>query len=248
MNDARERVVATISRVLKLSDAEIANLRLDAGYKSIARWTSARHAEIIVALEDEFGVEIEGIRAVEVGVVVLCRREVGGVLVVDIAPFRAEGIERVGEIGGGPQYAGVGDQREAQGLVDLVVEVPPSNLTLMGEEQVAAQRVQALALVQLAPCPATELFVGDVAAEVDRADQTAVFVQRPGQAGLPTAGVQLGDEQAGGGVPEFHRADEAEHVVPVLGDELGLDRLAEQRSGVRVAGAPGRCCAEAVEL
>lgn len=57
-----------------------------------------------------FGVEIEGIGAVEVDVVVLCRGEVGGVLVVGVVPFRAEGVECVGEIGGGPQDAGVGDQ------------------------------------------------------------------------------------------------------------------------------------------
>jgi hypothetical protein len=59
---------------------------------------------------------------------------VGGDLVDDVVPFRAEGVERVGEIGGGPQHAGVGDQCEAEGLVDLVVEVPGADVALVGEE------------------------------------------------------------------------------------------------------------------
>ncbi len=59
MNDIRERVIRTICTVLKLDEVEERNLRTDVGYKMIAKWTSARHAEIIVAIEDEFGIEIE---------------------------------------------------------------------------------------------------------------------------------------------------------------------------------------------
>ena len=60
MNDVRERVIQTISRVLRLDEAERAMLYQEVGYKQLQKWTSARHAEIIVALEDEFGLEIEG--------------------------------------------------------------------------------------------------------------------------------------------------------------------------------------------
>jgi hypothetical protein len=49
-------------------------------------------------------------------------------------------------------------------LVDLLVEVVAADMALMGEEQVAAQRVQARALVELTAYPPAELFVGDVAA------------------------------------------------------------------------------------
>ena len=109
-------------------------------------------------------------------------------------------------------------------------------MALVGEEQVTAQRMQALALVELAADSASEFFVGDVAAEVDGADEPAVLVQRAGEGVLAGAGVQLGDQQAGGGVPELHRADQAEQVVPVVGDQLGLDRLGEQPPGVRDSG------------
>jgi hypothetical protein len=52
---------------------------------------------------------------------------------------------------------------------------------------------------------------------------------------LAAAGVQLRDEQAGGGVPEFHRCDQAQQIIPVFGNQPGLDRLAEHRPSVRVS-------------
>jgi hypothetical protein len=60
--------------------------------------------------------------------------------------------------------------------------------------------------------------------------------------------MQLGDEEARGGVPELHRADESEQVVPVIGDQLGLDGLGEQRPCVRVTAPPCRTGAQPVEL
>lgn len=59
MADTRERVIAVIAGTLKLDQAEVDNLRLEAGYQRLAKWTSSRHAEIIVALEDEFGIEVD---------------------------------------------------------------------------------------------------------------------------------------------------------------------------------------------
>jgi acyl carrier protein len=59
VSDTTERVIQVIHGVLKLTDAELQNLRTLAGYKQLRKWTSARHAEIMVALEDEFGLEIE---------------------------------------------------------------------------------------------------------------------------------------------------------------------------------------------
>jgi hypothetical protein len=44
--------------------------------------------------------------------------------------------------------------------------VAASDVALVGEEQVTAQRVQALALVQLPPDSPTEFLVSDVSAEV----------------------------------------------------------------------------------
>lgn len=55
----KDRIIRAISSVLRLTPEEEANLRLEAGYKTLKKWTSARHAEIIVAIEDEFGIEID---------------------------------------------------------------------------------------------------------------------------------------------------------------------------------------------
>jgi hypothetical protein len=100
-------------------------------------------------------------------VIVLCGCEVPGGLVGDrvaVGPQRVEGAAHVGR---GPQHRGVGDQGEAQCLVDLVVEVAAADMAVVGEEQVTAQRVQALALVQLPPDSAAEFLVSDVSAKVD---------------------------------------------------------------------------------
>ena len=108
--------------------------------------------------------------------------------------------------------------------------------------------MEALALVELSAHPAAQLQVGQVAPDVDRADQAAVLVQRPGEALLAAAGVQLGDEQAGRGVTELHRPGEAEQVVPMVDDEAGLDGLGEQRPGARPAGGVVAGRAEPVQL
>ena len=55
----RERVVRTVSTALNLNEKEEENLRREVGYKLLKKWSSARHAAVIVALEDEFGIEIE---------------------------------------------------------------------------------------------------------------------------------------------------------------------------------------------
>lgn len=57
--DIKERIVRTITEVLELTPDEQENLRTEVGYKMLKKWTSARHAEIIVALEDEFDLEID---------------------------------------------------------------------------------------------------------------------------------------------------------------------------------------------
>ena len=58
-HDIRERVVRTVSTALNLNEKEEENLRREVGYKLLKKWSSARHAAVIVALEDEFGIEIE---------------------------------------------------------------------------------------------------------------------------------------------------------------------------------------------
>jgi acyl carrier protein len=57
--NTKERVVQTIAGVLKLDEREVENLRKEIGYKRLKKWTSARHAEIMVAIEDDFDIEIE---------------------------------------------------------------------------------------------------------------------------------------------------------------------------------------------
>jgi len=134
-----------------------------------------------VSFAAQFCFEVEGVRAVEVDVVVLRRCQVRCVFVGDGVAVGTEGIERIAEVGGGPQDRSVGAESQAEGLIDLVIEVPAPDVALVGEEQVAAQGVQALALVQLSTDSASEFFVGDVAAQVDGAHEPSVFLERSGE-------------------------------------------------------------------
>ena len=59
MDETKERVIRVIAETIQLDDQDVAVLREDVGYKQIRKWNSARHAEIIVAIEDEFDVEID---------------------------------------------------------------------------------------------------------------------------------------------------------------------------------------------
>jgi hypothetical protein len=65
----------------------------------------------------------------------LGRAEVAQRFVGDRVAAGAQRVEGVAEVRGGPQHDGVGDEGEAEGLVDLVVEVTSPNMALMGEEQ-----------------------------------------------------------------------------------------------------------------
>jgi hypothetical protein len=107
---------------------------------------------------------------------------------------------------------------EAQCLVDLVIEVAASDVALVGEEQVTAQRMQALALVQLPPDSPTEFLISNVSTEVEGADEPAVFLQGAGEPVLSAAGVQLGDQQVAVStrIPSTRRA--------------GADRSSDRRS------------------
>lgn len=83
-----------------------------------------------MAFAAEFGVDVEGVGAVEVDVVVLRWRQVGGGFAGDLGTLTAQRAERIAGVGGRPQHAGVCDQCEAECLVDPVVEVVATNAAL----------------------------------------------------------------------------------------------------------------------
>src|SRR6516162_5837750 len=65
-----------------------------------------------------------------------------------IARLSQRPVERSAGIGGRPRHGGVADQCEAEFLAGPLAEVA-AHVALTGEGQVAAPRVQALALVEL---------------------------------------------------------------------------------------------------
>ena len=57
-DEVSHRIIQAIAETLDLDDAERQILSDKVGYKRLKKWTSARHAEIMVAIEDEFDIEI----------------------------------------------------------------------------------------------------------------------------------------------------------------------------------------------
>ena len=87
-----------------------------------------------MAFASEFCVDVEGVGAVEVDVVMLRWCQVRGCVIADREAFDPQHLDRVAEIGRGPQHAGVGDDGQAQCLVDLVIEMSSTDVALVGEE------------------------------------------------------------------------------------------------------------------
>ncbi len=102
----------------------------------------------------------------------------------------------------------------------------------MGVEQVAAQRVQGFALVELAGDLAAVVRVGQVAGGVDGATQRSALFERRSEGVLSAGHGQLADQQGGGGVSELQRPRQPEQVVVVLGDPLQVQLACQQRSRV----------------
>jgi acyl carrier protein len=59
MSDIKERIINIVADVLEVNEQGREILRDDDEQHTLGEWTSARHAEIIVALEDEFDTEVE---------------------------------------------------------------------------------------------------------------------------------------------------------------------------------------------
>jgi TnpA family transposase len=117
--------------------------------------------------------------------------------------------------------------REAVAVLDEIFG-NPTELPL-GEHTVdtAGQTLATFAIFQLAGLQFSPRIRDIGRLQLYRLGPGSTWRSRYPHAG-PSIGVQLGDEQAGGGVSELHGGDQAEQVVPVLGDQVGLDRLAEQ--------------------
>ena len=71
----------------------------------------------------------------------------------------------------------------------------------------------------------------EVAQEELGLDQAAVVLQRGGERAAPLLGVQPPDEQARGHGPLVKGAGEAQQLIPLAADQVGLDTVAQQPAG-----------------
>ncbi len=112
-----------------------------------------RGAQRPVAVGVELGqlaVDVDGVDAVEVDVLVVAGPQVGHDLAVDRSAAAAQRRDGQPEVLGGPGDDRVGGQRQAPHLLGLLLVAAPPQRPFAGVGQLAAQRVQVLALVELA--------------------------------------------------------------------------------------------------
>jgi len=87
-----------------------------------------------------------------------------------------------------------------------VLQVPAAHGAFMGVEHVAAQGVDAFALVELVGDFAAVVLSGQISGGIDRAAQCPVFLQGGGEGVLPVGAGQFPHDQRGGDVPVFQLA------------------------------------------
>jgi hypothetical protein len=93
----------------------------------------------------------------------------------------------------------------------------------------ARQHVAALAAIELHQDAATVDFVVEVVEEAHGLDDATELGQGPGEPRRAVVGLKGADEAGGLHHAELEGAGETQEVVPMLGDELGVDAIAGQR-------------------
>jgi len=184
------------------------------------RWVvkPRRHPQRPVAVgveAGELGVDVDGVGAVEVYVLVVAGPDVGEHLLVDPTAGVAQRGDGQAVVLRHPAHDGVGGQGQTPHLFGLLLVMAPPQRALVGVGQRAAQRVQVLALVQLPPDASPIRFVGQVVNGVEGAAQGAVLLHRRGQGALLAfRRAQLAHDHHGGGVPAVHRRGHPQEIIP----------------------------------
>ncbi len=167
-------------------------------------------------------VEVLGHGGPEVGDIVVGHLETGEVQLVD-GPTEQLGVEG---------SDAVHHQGETAGVSHLVGELALANLAVPGEVHLVSQALERLALVQLAPHPAPEIGLLEVAQDEERLDQPAILLQGSGKGVPARVGLELGEHERRQHRPLVDGGPEAQQIIPVLDDAAAVDPVADQASDV----------------
>ncbi len=149
------------------------------------------------------------------------RRDAAERLIVsdDVGLGGVEVVDRGGHVPGVPDLDGVDEDLEAERVPAVVVFVG-GDLGAGADHEVPAQRVERLALVELAMDPGAEQGVGAVAQQEVGADDPAVLAERDRKRGLWRGILEAGDQQAGRDPASLQRRGRPQQVVVLLDDSV----------------------------
>jgi len=111
----------------------------------------------------ELAVDVDRASPVEMDVLMMSQSDVGENGVIDVTPLPAQSRDGEAVILRRSRDHRVRGDRQAPHLLSLLLVMPTAERSLAGEGQGAAQRVQVLALIQMAPDPPPVCLVCQVA-------------------------------------------------------------------------------------
>ena len=153
------------------------------------------------------------------------RAEPLDVFVTDGVPGSVEVVEGALGVDRVVERDAVDDEAERRELFFLALVVGLAELAAAAVEDLAGERVAALAAVELGEDPPTQRLVVAVVEQVDRFGGASDLGDRAGQVGeMAGVAAQGAHELAAGAVALQQAAGDPEEVVPVVGDQVGLSR------------------------
>ena len=165
------------------------------------------------------------------------RRDPGDVGIADGPALKGELVDGGLDVGRVPQRDGVQRQAEGAELLFLFVPVSLPDLAALAVANAPGQAVPELLAVELGEDAAPLLLTVNVAEHVQRLDDAAEFGERAGQRGWPVLHLQDAHDGPGMDAAQLQRPGQAQHVLPVLGDQVDIDAVAREPVQRAVIGA-----------
>lgn len=127
-----------------------------------------------------------------------------------------------------PEHNHVDDQSERAELILLALPIPLPQLPALAVKGGARKHVTALTAVELNEDATAVAVVVEVVEQVDGLDDAAEFGQRPRKPCRAVVGLKRSDKPRGLHHAKLQGAGKAQQVVPLLGNQLGVDAIGSQ--------------------
>jgi hypothetical protein len=124
--------------------------------------------------------KVEVIATIDIDMPIAGGPDPGEVTVLNRIALTFELINHCGYIDRIPEDDGIGDEIEVTGLMDEFLPSFAAELAFVGEHEIGAQIMESLSLIELAQHPAAIVRVGVPLQDMERSDQSPIFLKHQG--------------------------------------------------------------------